>query len=171
MRRPFRYLPLIVGLMTFSFISCATGPKLSPMQVRELTTKLFENADYETVFRATITVLQDQGYVIKNTDMASGLILGYADRKTSTLSQVTQAAFLGYVSDKGTDVEASCMVNKISDTSTEIRINVQEAKYGQSNVFSGTSKQNTKILRDPKIYKNLFDQIQVEILRRQAMKK
>lgn len=171
MRRPYKYLPVIAGIIAFSLVNCATGPKLSPMQVRDLTTKLYENVDYETVFRATLTVLQDQGYVIKNTDMASGLILGYADRKTSTLSQVTQAAFLGYVSNKGTDVEASCMINKISDTSAEVRINVQEAKYGQNSAFSGTSKQDTKILRDPKIYKNLFDQIQVEILRRQAMKK
>jgi hypothetical protein len=140
------------------------------MQVRELTTKLFES-DYETIFRATLTVLQDQGYVIKNTDMPSGLILGVADRKTAFGSQLLSALLVGYVAHKGTDIEASCMLNKISDTSSELRINIQEASYGQSSAFSGTSKTDTELIRDPKIYKALFDQIGVEILRREAMKK
>ena len=170
MKKKLAFLFLLTGALFLSFVSCATGPKLSPMQVRELTTKLFEG-DYETIYRATLTVLQDQGYVIRNTDMASGLILGYADRKTSTGSQVFQAILLGHIPDKGTDIEASCMINKISDEASEVRIIVQEAKYGQASAFSGTSKQDTKILRDPRIYKNLFDQIQLEINRRQAMKK
>jgi hypothetical protein len=140
------------------------------MQVREITTKLFES-DYETVFRSTLTVLQDQGYVIKNTDMASGLILGYADRKTAFGSQFLQALLVGHVSNKGADIEASCMINKINDTSSEVRINIQEATYGQASALSGTSKQDTKLIRDLKIYKALFNQIGVEIKRREAMKK
>jgi len=55
-------------------IACTPEPQLSPMQVRQITTKLFDS-DYETVYRACLTVLQDQGYIIKNTDMDSGLIV------------------------------------------------------------------------------------------------
>ena len=139
------------------------------MQVRELTTKLFES-DYETVYKSTLTVLQDQGYVIKNTDMAAGLILGTADRKTAFGSQLFSALMLGFVAHKGTDIEVSCMCNKINDTSTELRMNVQEAKYGQSSVYSGTSKTDSNLIRDPKIYKALFDQIAVEVKRREAIK-
>ena len=43
-------LSCLMVVMVLSFINCASGPQLSPMQVRELTTKLFES-DYETVFR------------------------------------------------------------------------------------------------------------------------
>lgn len=168
-----RYLlPLLLVAISLTFFNCggSSKPKLSPMQIRELTTKMFES-DYETVFRSTLTVLQDQGYVIKNTDMAAGLILGYADRKTAFGSQLFSALMLGFVAHKGTDIEVSCMVNKNSDTSTELRMNVQEAKYGQSSVYSGTSKTDSTLIRDPKIYKALFDQIGVEIKRREAMKK
>ena len=163
-------LPCLLVVISLSFVNCASKkPQLSPMQVRELTTKLFES-DYETIFRSALTVLQDQGYVIKNTDMAAGLILAYADRKTAFGSQLFSALMLGFVAHKGTDIEVSCVLNKINDTSSELRMNIQEAKYGQSSAFSGSSKTDTKLIRDPKIYKALFDQIGVEIKRREAIK-
>jgi hypothetical protein len=170
MRKHF-LLPFLLAAISLTFFDCGgtSKPQLSPMQVRELTTKLFEG-DFETTFTATLTVLQDQGYIIKNTDKASGLILGYADRKTAFGSQLFSALMLGFVAHKGTDIEASCMVNKINDTSSELRLNVQEAKYGQSSRWSGTSKTDSKLIRDPKIYKALFDQIGVEIKRIQAIK-
>ena len=150
------------------FLNCAVGPQLSPMQKRQLTTRLI-NGSYEDTFRGTLTVLQDQGYVIKNTDMVSGLIVATVDRAESGGSQFAQALFLGYVADKGTDIEVSCMLNKITETKTEIRLNIQESKYGQSSAWSGTSKQNTKQIYDPEIYRNLFNEIEIEVKRRQAI--
>jgi hypothetical protein len=146
-------LPFLLAAISLTFFNCggASQPKLSPMQVRELTTKLFES-DYETIFRSTLTILQDQGYVIKNTDMAAGLILGYADRKTALGSQLFSALMLGFVAHKGTDIEVSCMLNKINDTSSELRMNIQEAKYGQSSTLSGNTKTDSNLIRDPKIY-------------------
>jgi hypothetical protein len=32
------------------------------------------------------------------------------------------------------------MVNKLSEKSSEVRINIQEMKYGQSSIFRGTGK-------------------------------
>lgn len=159
---------ILIALLLFS--ACTPAPKLSPMQMRQITTKMFES-DYENTYRATLTVLQDQSYVIKNTDMASGLILASVDRKTSGGSQVLQVLLVGFVPDKGTEIEVSCVVNKLNETSTELRINIQEVKYGQSSVLSGTGKQDTKQIYDPKIYENLFNDIQLEIKRREAIKK
>jgi len=161
---------IIFCILIFSFIimGCATGPQLSPMQIRQITTKLI-NGSYDDTYRATLTVLQDQGYIIKNTDMESGLIVANVDRASSTGSQVTQAILLGYVSDKGTEVEVSCMVNKLSNTNTEIRLNIQETNYGQSSIWSGTSKQKVKQIYEPELYSKIFNEIEVEVKRRQAM--
>jgi len=159
---------LTIGLLSFS--ACTAAPKLSPMQARQITTKMFESG-YENIYRATLTVLQDQGYVIKNTDMASGLILASVDRKKSGGSQFFQALMVGYVPNKGTEIELSCVVNKLNETSTELRINIQEVKYGQSSVFSGSGKQDTKQIYDPKVYENLFNDIQLEVKRREAINK
>ena len=149
--------------------SCQVQPKLSPMQKRQLTTRMFE-CEYECGYRSSLTVLQDQGYVIKNTDMDSGLILASVDRKTSGGSQVLQALAYGFVADKGTDVEVSCVVDKLNESTTEIRINIEEVKYGQSSAYSGTSKQSSKQIYDANMYRDLFNEIRVEIYRRQAMR-
>jgi len=151
-------------------VSCAPTPKLSPMQIRQVTTRMYET-DYETCYRATLTVLQDQGYIIKDTDMESGHILARVDRQTKGGSQFAQALLFGYVSDKGTEYELSAMVDKLSETATEIRINIEKVKYGQSSVFSGTSKQSSKRIYDAKLFQDLFNDIGIEIKRREAIKR
>jgi hypothetical protein len=158
---------IILAIITF-FVGCTTAPQLTPWQKREITTRLM-NSDYDNTYRATLTVLQDQGYIIKNTDMTTGLINATIDRETAGGSQVIQAIFIGYVSDKGSEIDASFMINAISDTQTEVRLNLQEAKYGQSSKWSGTGKTNVKQILDPEIFSNLFNAIQVEIKRREAM--
>jgi hypothetical protein len=147
---------------------CTTAPQLTPMQKREITSRLMDS-DYDNTYRATLTILQDQGYIIKNTDMSTGLINAVIDRESSGGSQVVQSIFLGYISDKGSEIDASFMINTISDTQTEVRLNLQEAKYGQSSKWSGTGKTNVKQILDPEIFSNIFNAIQVEIKRREAM--
>ena len=160
----------IFCLFLFSIIisSCAPTPQLSPMQKRHITTKLFEST-YENVYRAALTVLQDQGYIIKETDMDSGLILAAVDRKTAGGDQFLQALFLGHIPDKGTTVEVSCIVNKINKLSSEIRLNIQEVKYGESSNFSGTSQQDSKQIWIPQVYESIFNDIRIEIARREAI--
>lgn len=136
--------------------------KLSPMQKRQITSRVYDS-DYETVYKATLTVLQDQGYIIKNTDMDSGLIVSEIDRETSQGAQFLQAIFSEVV-DKGTLIEVSCMVGKISDSSTELRINIQETKYGAA------GKQSANRLYDEKTYQQLFNEIRVEIKRIEAIR-
>jgi len=148
--------------------SCMPTPQLSPMQKRQITTRLFE-CSYENAYRASLTVLQDQGYIIKQTDMDSGLILAMVDRKTAGGDQFLQALFLGHIPDKGTNIEVSCIANKINDDSTDIRLNIQEVKYGESSKFSGTSQQDSKQIWDPRIYESIFNDIRIEIARREAM--
>ncbi len=162
-----KLLPKMLFLFLL-FFSCAVGPQLSPMQQRQITTQII-NGSYEDTYRASITVLQDQRYVIKNTDMASGLIVANVDRAASGGSQFAQALFLGYVADKGTEIEVSCIVNKISSDQTEVRMNIQEVNYGQSSMWTGTSKQKSKQIYDPEVYRNIFNQIEVEVKRRQAI--
>lgn len=164
-----RAVSIYSALISILFISaCTPAPKLSPMQTRQITTRMFDG-NYETVYRAALTIIQDQGYVIKNTDMASGLILATIDKKTSGGSQALQALFLGYVSSKGKQFELSCMVNKLNETSTEIRLNIHSTEYGQSSQFSGTSQQDSGQIYDQKIFTSLFNEIEVEVKRRQAI--
>jgi len=135
------------------------------MQMRQITTRNFDG-NYENVFRATMTVLQDNGYIIKNTDMASGLIIANIDKETSKGSQFWQAVWAGYVWNKGTQVEASATVGKLNDAQSEIRMIIQEVNYGQYN-----NKNAIKTITDPKIYDALLNDIYIEVKRREAINK
>lgn len=171
MRQYVKHIASIVCVLVFSLFllgSASTGPTISPMQQRQITTRMIDG-NYENTYRAVMTVLQDQGYILKNTDMASGLIVATMDRETSGGSQFAQAFFFGYVSDKGTVIEATCTVSKLSDTKSDLRIMIQETNYGQSSAWSGSGKQGVKTIYDEKIYKALFDQILVEVKRREAI--
>ena len=154
-------------LMVF-IVGCAIQPELSPMQKREITTRVFDSG-YETTYRSIMTILQDQGYIIKNTDMNTGLINANIDREAGFGSQITQGLLLGYVVDKGSAIDASFMVNRINETKTEVRLNIQEASYGQSSKFSSTSQQSVRQILNPEIYNKLFNDIRTEIKRREAM--
>lgn len=144
---------------------CTTTPdaNLSPMQKRMITTKQIEGS-YENVYRATMTVLQDQGYVIKNTDMASGLIVANIDRETSKGNQFWQEVLDGSIDDKGTFIECAVTINKINDTLQELRMNFQETHYNQ---FGGTT--DVKQITESKVYEELANQIRVEVKRREAL--
>lgn len=157
-----------ITVMLVIVTSCTTAPKLSPLQKREITTRIIDGS-YDNTYRSILTVLQDQGYIIKNTDMNSGLINAVADRETGGGSQFAQALFMGYVSNKGSELDCSFMVSKISDGKTDVRINIQESKYGQSSKWSGSGKQSVKTIYDVEIYSSLFNDILTEVKRREAI--
>lgn len=158
---------ILTIIITASF-NCYVGPQLSPMQKRQITTKIIEGS-YNDTYRATITVLQDQGYIIKNTDMESGLLVASIDKAESTGSQAAQILLFGYIFNKGDEIEISCMLSPLTTTRTEVRLNIQETTYGQSSSWSGTSKQNAKQIYNPEVYQNIFNEIQLEVKRRQAI--
>jgi len=153
-------LILLIFLLQFG---CSTAPQLSSMQVRQLTSKIIEGS-YEDVFRASMTVIQDKGYVIKNTDMNSGLIVANVDKETASGSQFLQALFVGSVYDKNTVVEVSETINKLSEKSQEIRLSIQETQYSANG-----NKQDIKQILDEKMFQNFFNEITLEVKRREAI--
>lgn len=158
-RRPYAFALCLLA------VGCATVPKMSPMQFRHISTRLIEGR-YDNVFRSAMTVLQDNGYIIKQTNMDTGLITAEVNREISSVFQVLQVigSKQQQIRNKGTLVEASAVVSKISDTNTEVRITIQERTYTAS---GGTSR--VRQLRDATIYKKLFDDITIEVRRREAM--
>ena len=160
-----RYSAICVCLI---LSGCATAaPQITPMQMRQFTTRTFDG-NYENVYRATMTVLQDQGYIIKNTDMNSGLIVAEIDREASKGSQVMQALFSqnGYIANKGTLIQASATINKLNEAQSEIRVTIQEVTYSSLN-----SKTDIKTIKDPKVYDSILNDVYVEVKRREAINK
>jgi len=148
-------------LMGLFMVSCATAPQLSSAQRRALQMRTFENSSYDNVFRAFKTVLQDEGYIIKNQDMNGGLIV--ATIQKTDQSGAFWAALGGSKNYRtGEGFELSVNLEKVNPTTTESRLTIQKLEQ-----YSMGGQQGQEIL-DEQMYKAFYDKVRVEVERRKA---
>ena len=147
------------------FVGCTSSqPKLSQMQVREITTKELQG-NYKTVFKATMSVLQDQEYIIENTDFNSGLIVCTKEvNPDMSAGDVMMVLFVDMRHSRAAKVKVSATINETNDKVTSIRLNVQEIKV-ESGSF-GNKKENVVNIQNKEVYDQIFNQIRVEVERR-----
>lgn len=131
---------------------CASAP-LTPMQKRQLTTRLVR-ADFEAAYRATLSVLQDEGYSIRATDFEAGFISAYFTPR--------------YTPDHS--LEMSAVVAQLSESRTEIRMTLIHAPKENDDpwlvrVFRGS---DDPAVTDRDVFSRLFREIETEIERLKA---
>jgi hypothetical protein len=143
----------LVALMAIVAQGCASAP-LTPMQKRQLTTRLVRS-DFEPAYRATLSVLQDEGYSIRETDYEAGFISAHFTPR--------------YESDHS--LEMSAVVVQLSETQSEIRMTLIHAPSDDdgswfANLFRGS---HDPAVTDRDVFQRLFRQIETEIERRKAI--
>lgn len=160
-------LSLVLGVLLLLEGCTNTQPKLSQMQIREITTKELEG-DYKTVFKATMTILQDQNYIIDNADIETGLIsCEKAVEKETTTGDVLMILFVDARHGASSKVNISATFTELSKTTTRVRLNIQETVVTKS---SFGNDENSVFITDKGIYDSLFTQIMVETERLKALK-
>ena len=154
-------LASLLGFMVLA--SCETTPEMSPQQRRALQVRTFDS-NYKNVFNAFKTVLQDEGYIIRNQDYTGGMILAEATKSSNKGAVRFLRAFGNNGSDYVTSEGYSISVNfeEINKNTTESRLILQKTQ----NMKRGSSTGNE--LLDPAVYKNIYQKVSVEIKRRQA---
>jgi len=164
MRKTKLYLIVLLSLSTFA---CATVPELSSMQRRQLQSRTFENTSYENVFRSFKSVLQDEGYIIKNQDMAGGLIVASIQKASHSIQPFlltgSSQKNSNYVMDDG--FELSVNLEKMNELTVESRLTIQKVEH-----FSQGGQQGREIL-DQELYKAFYEKVKVETERRKAQGK
>ncbi len=148
----------------FSLSACQTGPKLSPMQKRQITTRVLEGT-YNNAFGATMTVLQDHEYVIKQATKETGLITAEVSRDSGFWAKMASNNN-GISSNAGTQVEVSATFSKLNPSTTEVRLAIQEKVY---NSVGGVTR--SKQILEQEVFQTLFNDIKVEVKRREAFGK
>ena len=113
---------------TLLCISCITTTPLSAHQRRSMQVKYF-NTSYNHVFRAFKTVLQDEGYIIKNQDMKGGLIVAHHSKRSGStgfmiLTNALSSRQNNYVT--GTRFEISVNLEAIRKNYIESRLIIQK---------------------------------------------
>jgi len=157
-------LVLLSFVVCLFFIGCVTTPALSPQQRRSLQVKNFESS-YRHVFRAFKTVLQDEGYIIKNQDMNGGLIVAQASRSTSTGSMMLSVMAGSKNYRTGIKYEVSVNLEEIRKNYVETRVIIQKI-----DAYSQGGSTGREII-DPSLYRNIYSKVIVEVERRKAQKK
>ena len=156
-------LGLMVGLMMLT--GCETASqKLSPMQKRQITTKMVEGS-YNNVYASVMTILQDHGYVIKQTVKDTGLITANVSKNSGFMTKLFSANN-GVAMNAGTKVEVSAVVDKLNTETSEIRLTIEEKQY---NSMGGVV--NSIQMYEPEVYQSLFNDIRTEVKRREAFGK
>ena len=141
--KKFILLPIFILLA-----GCVT-PELSNLQRRSIESRDLEgNFDY--AFKATLQVLQDRGYVIKNTDYKAGVIQGETGEK--------QVFWRFY------NNEASVTMEQFGEGRVKIRVTfISKSSDGMS--------KHSNIIDDPKFLQEVYDAIQKEIFVRKNLSK
>jgi len=134
-----------------STISTAVIPLSNPYQqpsleLQELQARVLES-DKRTMFNASVSVLQDAGYVVRNADFDTGLITAAGETQSNT----NLFGILASTS-SSTQTTASVFVEPWEIHATRIRVNFVEAnktsgQHGQSTssdstMFTGTFTNN-----------------------------
>lgn len=167
------YLVLLMGL---PLVGCETIPSLSSQQKRALQTKIFTGHSYNTVFKSIKSVMQDEGYLIKNQDMVGGLIV--AELNSSRLPSKTNLLLLGVAtavfsnnlynnnnSLSGKTYIWSINLEEINKKLTEVRMILHEKEH-----YSSGGQAGREVVKF-ELYRNIFNKIVVEINRRELMRK
>lgn len=142
--------------------------QLSPLQLRELTTRTYQGNE-DNIFKAVMNVLQDQQYLIMNTDSKAGLIMAEKEvEKSATVGELLNVFFINAnaATTKGATVKITATLNTLNEEETEVRISAQEVTY-KSNQY-GDKKGKAINIQSPEVYKAILDQISVEIERIKA---
>jgi len=170
--------------------------KLTTQQRRQITTQLIQGS-YEDIFAATMTVLQDRNCVLKKTDMKTGLIFAKEESGSgSPMGEVAEEVLMligGLFGEATTTddlrvLEIGCLLSKVDDTASQLRINIQEStltiketrgsdkdsvlENAIAIVFTESDKEyelKTKPIYDMQYYRKLFTEIAVEVKRREAI--
>ncbi len=140
-------------LLMIISIGCATS-QLSTLQRRSLESKDLEGK-YDDAFKATVQVLQDEGFIIKNADFKSGVIQGETGIKRK---------FWGAMK----NCEVTATLEQFGENTVKARISFVNKSKSSSQY--GTHENSVRV-EDPELFQRIYDNIQKEVFVRQNLNK
>ena len=148
--------------------ACATPPSLTPQERQELETRILDG-EMEALFFCARSVLQNQGFTIGHSELASGTLTGESVEEPN-----------------GTKKKISVTLEKWAPQKTRIRITlvdlrkisraggfVSSGSRGHSGgfiFFPGQTEWVEARNSNPQTYQRFFDEIKRELFRRESQK-
>ena len=146
---------ILVCLISMSVLltGCATT-KLTAMQRRTFEAKELTGT-YDDAYKSTLQVLQDNGYIIKNSDHASGVIQGETGVVQGWFGRMDNTEITATLEQFGEGIvkERLTIVGKVKVSS----------QYG--------THENSRNIDDPELFQKLYSEIQKEMFIRKNLSK
>ena len=164
MKKPLFY----VAFLSLLFISgCQTLPKdafrlaESNLEVRKIQSRMFETKDEIELLSASISVLQDLGYQIDNTEKKLGLVTGSKEADATDTGQVVAAVLLTVLSGKAVHYDDKQHITVSVVTIPAKNNNGFYARATFQKIVWNTQGIVTKAetITNPELYNDFFDQL------------
>lgn len=143
-----KYLPLIL-LLSFAVTGCETVPKSTktPLELQAIQSKEFET-NKKVAFAATLSVLQDLGYITDSASFETGLI---------TAKSPMQNKFKPFVGQVMSVIKVNAFVEEIATYRTKVRANFVDSRYVQNQYGR---REEERPIETPDTYQDFFAKVQ-----------
>ena len=130
-------------------------PEKTSLEIQAIQAKTFD-ADKKTVFNATMSILQDLGYIVASASLDTGFITAESPTKRDESGSAVFAQLMaGIRTENKTAVTVS--IEEFSAKKTRVRLNLVNRMY-RSGAYGQKAVDETPV-HDPKIYENAFDKL------------
>ena len=160
----------IIFSLSLLLASCVTQMiTKSPQEVKMMTTKQFET-NKSIVFKAAISLLQSESYIIDDANENTGLIR--ASKRIENKNAKAQRFWTGYSKDANTS-KVSFYIEEFNAELCEVKITLYEGSESTSVGYWGNQNKDIKesMVYDAEIYNQWFNNLRSEIERRKALTK
>lgn len=143
-------------------VACA-APQLTPDQVmalRQAQSRAFE-VPVDTVFKSTMTYLQDNHYQIKQASRDSGMINATKATDLGGGAKFLGNLLIGAAAKKGDSYDVTFTFEAIDAGNTKVRCNITHGVNNQAGVMS-----DVQAVTDPAAYKGILDALATEVQRK-----
>lgn len=150
---------LVILLLSLVITGCETIPQSTktPLELQSIQSKEFETTK-KIAFAATLSVLQDLGYIVDSASFETGLI---------TAKSPTKNKFVPFVGQKMSLVKTTAFVEEINSGRTKIRTNFVNSVSTSSGY--GMKTENEVPLETPDTYQDFFAKVQQGIFIRKNL--
>lgn len=134
------------------------------LELRQTQQKEYDNVTERQALVSAANVLQDIGYIIKESEPTLGFILAEKDRDATDDAQLAAAVFVALMTgqssaiDKQQKIKVSVITRKREDNKMMIRVSFQRVVWNTNNQIS---RQET--IKDKEIYKDFFNKLDKSI--------
>lgn len=163
-----RFNLYVVILFSLFITSCGTIPKdalrltQKNLELRQIQQKEYDNITEKQALIASANVLQDIGFIIKESEQDLGLLVAEKDRDATNTGQVVMAILFGTPMDTHQKIRVSLITRIKNNNSILVRASFQRIVLG--NVGSSHNViTKMEYIKDKQIYQDFFTKLDKSI--------